>query len=200
MYIMPIILKLAFVLYLSLAVEGKWPPYPLFVTGTFTGTVSLGHIALPYVLYQDIENQLHEDFAAGAMMGAYINGTSYLSSPDGCEIILGDTFPFPADIVEISNATFIGYEILLPTRASNCEIQAVAQHWSMKSLLMGETIYIDTYFEDMNEGPAYKLLKTTMIGLSKTAGTYIFSFTDWDFQPPAMSVFRVPPNCQSKNQ
>ena len=43
-------------------------------------TVSLGKHAFPYVLYNDLENQLHEDYAAGAMLGAYINGTSYMSS------------------------------------------------------------------------------------------------------------------------
>ena len=184
----------------------EWPPYPVFVTGTFRGHVSLGSFQIEYVLYQDVENELHEDYAAGFMMGAYINGTSYLSSPEGCQTFANLPFPFPSDLAEANNATFIGYEILLGDSNSNgnCQDLIVVQHWSIKMTAMEMVVYGDSYFEDAGPNtPAFKLIKSTMIGATETGGTYIFSFDEWDFSTPPSSVFKIPAECKfslKKNQ
>ena len=74
----------------------------------------------------------------------------------------------------------------------------IVQHWSMKSTIMGETVYTDSYAEDEPGGPAYKIVKSTMIGLAKDGGTYIFSFFSWDFQTPPFSVYKLPALCMTE--
>jgi hypothetical protein len=115
--------------------EGKAtlpPRYPTLPSGTFNGTAYMYGKTLPYVLYQDIVNERHMDFAGPFMLGAYLNGTGYLQYGDGCKAYPNEPFPFPADLLKTNHATYIGREILL-----DIDPNIVMQHWAVKINTMG---------------------------------------------------------------
>ncbi|KAL6071431.1 hypothetical protein QOT17_006153 [Balamuthia mandrillaris] len=170
-------------------------PFPESATGTARGTARMLGMELPYVNYNNLEEQKHIDFVylsptQTMMLGAFVNGTSYLNSPTGCTFFKGESFPFPANLLEINNATFVGYELL-------ADLGVKVQHWVAKFFTMGTYWYADFFFGITNDGgPSPKMHRAVFIGSNPDQSSVVFTFTSWDFSPPPDNVFSVPDGCQ----
>eukprot|EP01102_Stenamoeba_stenopodia_P009980 TRINITY_DN2960_c0_g4_i1.p1 TRINITY_DN2960_c0_g4~~TRINITY_DN2960_c0_g4_i1.p1 ORF type:complete len:202 (+),score=34.34 TRINITY_DN2960_c0_g4_i1:212-817(+) len=165
------------------------PALPDFTTGSFNGTVYLEGMTLPYHLYNDVDRELHIDFAGTIMMGAYVNGTAYLNNPPpvGCLAYPNSPFPFPPDLFQRNNATFIGYEIILDDKNVLVEVD----HWSLAFPAMGEMQYMDVYFKT----DTLDLMQAVFIGANSDHSSVIIRLNGWDYSPPPTSAFDVPPYC-----
>eukprot|EP00999_Lentomonas_sp_LEN2_P000586 NODE_1584_length_804_cov_83.413589_g1535_i0.p1 GENE.NODE_1584_length_804_cov_83.413589_g1535_i0~~NODE_1584_length_804_cov_83.413589_g1535_i0.p1 ORF type:complete len:197 (-),score=23.86 NODE_1584_length_804_cov_83.413589_g1535_i0:144-734(-) len=180
----------------AIGAKKSWPPVPEIPSGTFQGIVTLDNSGeeLPYLLRNNIHEQLHQDFGGKYMLAASINGSAYFEAgSEKCFKLPEKGFPFPPGFLATQNATFIGHEQLM----GFFNPPAVVQHWSVAFKWVKMMFYSDMYYFNppTADQPATKWARVTFLGGNPDHSTVVMSFNKWNFTVPTPEEFVLPPYC-----